>query len=512
MLSIRSFQSLTQSLSTFQCSRFVASHNKTLFQCSHFAASHSTTSMTALSPDFRVAIVGAGPAGFYTAKYLLSGMENHKVGIDMFDELPTPYGLVRSGVAPDHPEVKNVQNDFAKIANDGSCRFLGNVRFGEDISPSELISYYDAVVLTYGASSNDKLNITGNELEGIYSARTFVNWYNGHPDFTNCQFDLDRCENAVVIGQGNVAVDVARILSVQMDHLEKTDITENALDALSNSTLKNIYMVGRRGPAQAAFTIKEFRELTRLKGVQLALSSEEIEKGSNEESLLEVNGHRAKKRKFALIEKVSAAKQSQNTKNKKLDVRFFLNPSQYLSDVDINATNKKVSSVEFDVTTLTGDAESQKAVISGEKERIKADLVFESIGYRSVEVAGVPFDSKRGIVPNQKGRVTEVNGKEIVDRLYVSGWLKRGPTGIIGTNIPDARQTVQVVIEDLLKKEPQQERKDKDIIDLLKSRGVEVVDDEGWKNIDDEETKRGEKKGKPREKITNVEEMLKFTR
>lgn len=451
--------------------------------------------------SLRVAVVGAGPAGFYCTKYLMQDVANLKV--DMFERLPTPYGLVRSGVAPDHPEVKLVVHDFQKITQDPRFRFLGNVNVGKDVSLAELRKLYDCVLLSYGAESDRPLGIPGQHLPGVHSARTFVNWYNGHPDYHNAKFDLTH-PTVVVLGNGNVAVDVARVLVAKPETLASTDIAEHALQALRNSKVTTVHMVARRGPAQSAFTIKELRELTKLEGVDVFIHDRDSVMNLNEASKQEVSSSRATSRKMQLLETLRTS--APTTQQKAIHFHFLLSPTSIESQP--HHSSGLPLALHFTPMQLTGPPDKQSCVpLPGAKEFvINAGLCLVSIGYKSVPIEGVPFDAGRAVVASEQGRVEP--------GLYVSGWIKRGPSGIIGTNIVDAKETVGSILSDLnsgvLK--GSDEDAHQAVLDLLAKRNVHVVDLEGWRRIDAEEEKRGIANNKPREKLVTWEELIQHSR
>lgn len=443
--------------------------------------------------QLRVAVVGAGPSGFYCTKYLMQDVA--KLKVDMFDRLPTPYGLVRFGVAPDHPEVKLVINDFHKISQDPRFRFLGNVNVGQDISLAELRRLYDCVILSYGAESDRGLGVPGETLPGVHSARTFVNWYNGHPDFHDAKFDLSQ-PNAVILGNGNVAVDVARILVSSLDVLKTTDICQHTLHALERSKVTTVHMVARRGPAQSAFTIKELRELSKLDGVDLFIHDKDRVMDLQEASKKEVAASRALSRKMQLLETIPS---SQPTDKKSIHLHFLLSPTR------IEKGEASNLSLHFAPVELQGEPDNQwcSPVQGAEEVAMDAGLCLVSIGYKSVPIEGVPFDAKRAVVSHSQGRVEP--------GLYASGWVKRGPTGIIGTNIVDAKETVGAIVSDLQKgllKESEEGEGVDPVLALLGERKVAVVDLKGWHNIDAHEVRRGESLGKPREKLTTKKELL----
>eukprot|EP00743_Colponemidia_sp_Colp-15_P005721 GILK01006151.1.p1 GENE.GILK01006151.1~~GILK01006151.1.p1 ORF type:complete len:460 (-),score=67.19 GILK01006151.1:50-1429(-) len=452
----------------------------------------------------RFGIVGSGPAGFYTAKYLLKEVPNCR--IDIYDRLPHPYGLVRTGVAPDHPEVKNVTHDFDKVATDERCRFIGNVHVGRDITVPEMRSMYSALVFSCGASEDRRLGIPGEDLKGVHSARSFVNWYNGHAEYAEREFGLDQTDTAVIIGQGNVAIDCARILSKTVDELRHTDIAEHALEALSKSTIKRVHVVGRRGPVQAAFTMKELREVTKLDVCEAVVSQEDMFNGFTAASEEEIKEERARKRIYELLKTV--ADKAPNTQaSRHLYIRFLLNPLCFVATSD---DPTKLSVAQFEKTRLEGLPGDQRAVGTGVIEEISCGLVLRSIGYRSLPIPDLPFDVRRAVIPNVQGRV--VNAGEHIPGVYCVGWLKRGPSGIIGTNITDAQDTVASLVEDLQAGKVEikaQHTGFEEASKLLSARKSLWVSFEEWLKISREEEARGAVLGKPRSKITRIDEMLK---
>ncbi|CAK4080497.1 unnamed protein product [Aphanomyces euteiches] len=446
----------------------------------------------------RVCIVGSGPAGFYTAKYLLH--DHPTLHVDMLEALPTPYGLVRSGVAPDHPEVKNVMHDFEKVANDPRFSFMGNVDVGHDVTIEELHRYYNAVVIAAGASDDRKLNIPGeDELTGVLAARSFVNWYNGHPSFRNLNVPLD-CDAAVVIGQGNVAVDCARILTKTPDELATTDISQHALDALAASGIKTVYLVGRRGAAQAAFTMKELREITKLPNADCIVEQEELMLSMNESSYKEIDESRAQRRIFQLLTSVS--KTPDEAKGKAIRIRFLLSPIEVLPDPK---DPSRVGAIKVEKNGLVGEPNSQQARGTGEFETIPCGLVLRSIGYKSTPLEGVPFDSKRHVIPNVAGRVINPETNNVVSGLYCTGWIKRGPSGIIGTNITDARETAASVLADEASTPPKALAP---VSELRASIKTPIIDWSMYSRIEKYEADAGAAKGKPREKLTSIDTMV----
>lgn len=509
---------------------------------------------------WRVAIVGSGPSGCYTAKYLMAGiskLENEpSLSIDVIERLPTPYGLVRNGVAPDHPEVKNVQNDFdalfeAKDEVNSSIGFFGNVMVGgtdssetvSDVALDELRELYDIVVLAYGCESDRELDlpvdildedgsisetdISSSTIDGILSAREFVNWYNGHPDYEwvtqHVQKALDNGkdrQSIVVVGHGNVALDCARILAKNRATLDPTDLTSRALDILhpkSQNNKRTISVVGRRGHVQAAFTIKEVRELTKLTetdNAQLILRQDELELGASTTASQEELKARPRSRIHKLLEGHSSKHKVDNDIPTDVQLRFLTNPIRFQSVKDETSCQLKLSSVVCERTKLEGDTPgSQSAVGTGVTESIDADLCLVSIGYKGLpidESTSKSFDSKRGVLQNEHGRVATEN---VTNRapLYVSGWLKRGPSGIIGTNIGDAKDTVMSILNDLKSgaiSKSTMESSSSPLEDLLKECNVRFVDWNAYRKIEDCESSEKRHPDQPREKIVDREKLL----
>ncbi|KAI9760377.1 MAG: hypothetical protein M4579_001673 [Chaenotheca gracillima] len=466
-----------------------------------------------------MAVVGSGPGGFYTAYRVMSKIEGAVV--DMYESLPVPFGLVRYGVAPDHPEVKNCQDKFSEVASSPRFNFIGNVSIGSDIPLSALKSHYDAVVLAYGASKDRQLNIPGeNKLRGIYSARAFVGWYNGLPEYADLQPDLGAGEEAVVIGHGNVALDVARILLTDVDALRKTDITAYALDALSRSKVKRVRVVGRRGPMQASFTVKEVRELMNLPSVGFTpLDSSLLPE--DPKSLPRVT-----RRLAQILAKGSST--DLDAAQKSWELRFLLTPKAFQSSPkDPN----DLSSISFEQTAFTGsDPTDPSAKVQGTSQttELPASLAFRSIGYKSetlqgLSELGIPFDDRLGIVPNDPhGRIITPNagpGPQSaghVAGLYCAGWVKRGPTGVIASTMDDAFTTADVIAQDwhdqvlFLNDRPSEVNSGWDGVreELGGKLQRRYTSWEDWQQIDAAERERGRVKGKEREKFSTVEEML----
>jgi ferredoxin--NADP+ reductase len=444
----------------------------------------------------RVAVIGAGPAGFYTAAELFK--QEFACRVDMYNRLPTPYGLVREGVAPDHQSIKLVTRVFDRIGADERFRFLGNVTVGRDISVDELLRFYHMIVYAVGAESDRKLGIPGEDLEGSHPATIFVGWYNGHPEYADLSFDLSH-ERVVVIGNGNVAVDVTRILARSVEELAVTDVADHALAALRGSGVREVLMLGRRGPAQAKFTSAELKEFGELDGVDVRVDPEHLELDAESRALVEAD--RRVRRNVEILEGFAAGEADRDGRT--IELRFFTSPVEILGD-------GRVEAVRVERNRLEPDPDGRmRAAGTGETEVVECGLVLRSIGYRGVPLPGVPFDEQRGVVPNVAGRVTETPGGPPRPREYAVGWIKRGPTGIIGTNKPDAVETVQSMVEDLPGLEAGEVDADPGApIRLLEERDVRVVDFDDWCRIDAAEVARGETEGRPRTKFVRVEEML----
>jgi ferredoxin/flavodoxin---NADP+ reductase len=428
----------------------------------------------------RVAVVGSGPAGFYAAGALLAA--DVPVEVDMIERLPTPWGLVRLGVAPDHPKIKSVSRAFERIALQPGFRFFGNVEVGRDIQHGELLDLYDAVVYAVGAQSDRRMGIPGEDLPGSWAATEFVAWYNGHPDFQHLEFDLST-ERAVVIGNGNVAVDVARMLALTPEELEPTDTTDAAIDAFVNAGIREIVVVGRRGPAQAAFTTPELQELGELAGADVIVDPADLEGAEPHDTNSERN--------LAVLR--DYATREPEGKPKRLVLRFLLSPVAI-------AGEGRVEGIELARNRLEADAAGAlRASATGERETLSTGIVFRSVGYRGVALPGVPFDEDTGTVPNDRGRVAP--------GVYVAGWIKRGPSGVIGTNKKDASETVELLLEDL-RDAPRKGRSAAEVEAVLLDRGVQLVVYEGWTSIDELERAAGEPVGRPRVKICTWEDLL----
>jgi len=438
----------------------------------------------------RIAIIGAGPSGIYAAEALIKQTEIN-VSVDVFDRLPTPYGLVRYGVAPDHQTIKSVTKVMQKVLQDPRVRFLGNVEFGRDLTFADLRRHYDAVIYTVGASSDRHLGIPGEDLPGSLSATEFVAWYNGHPDYQNLDIRLN-VQGVAVVGMGNVAVDVTRILAKSAEELRQTDIADHALPVLAQSQVSDIYMLGRRGPAQAKFTTKELRELGELHNADIVVRPEELE--LDERSAASIAGEPALLKNLEVLREFAA--RPLTGKPRRVHLRFFVSPVAILGE-------GRVQKIRLEKNRLD---ENLNAVGTGEFEELEVGLVLRSVGYKGVPLPEVPFDQRKGVIPNQGGRVLR-EGQVAVGE-YTAGWIKRGPSGVIGTNKADATETVKLLLQDAphlpLAPEPNPEA----VTRLLQARGVRYVTLEHWLKLDALECALGQAQGRPRVKLTSVDKML----
>ncbi|HLI31777.1 MAG TPA: FAD-dependent oxidoreductase [Solirubrobacteraceae bacterium] len=466
--------------------------------------------MTDAASPIRVAIIGSGPAGFYAAGHLLAeGPQT--IEVDMLERLPTPWGLVRSGVAPDHPKIKSVTRIYERTAEHDRFRFFGNIEVGVDVSRAELARHYHALVYATGSLADRPLGIPGEELPGSLPATELVAWYNAHPDHHALAPDLS-CKRAIVIGNGNVALDVARMLVLPISELARTDIADHALAALEQSAIEEVLVAGRRGPAQAAFTNPELRELAEIEGVEVEVDGQELEDAlavedphadptakRNVETLREyAQATAARRRKRAAGDEGAAAP-------RRIVLRFLLSP------LAIEGGERGVQAVTFVRNRLEADAAGRlRAVGTGQRERIEAGLVARAVGYRGSPLPDVPFDAERYVIPNERGRVIDPAGGGTRRGEYVVGWIKRGPTGVIGTNKKDAHETVSAILEDLRADRlpgPEQPSPDQALA-LLRARQPNLVTYAGWRAIDHHERARGAAQGRPRTKLARIEELL----
>ena len=428
-------------------------------------------------PTFRIAIVGAGPAGYFAAQALQNlANEEKSFAIDMIERLPTPWGLVRSGVAPDHPKIKTVSKVFEKIANAENFRLFGNVELGSDVATSDLIDRYDAVVIATGSSLGKKLGVPGEEIFGSLSAADFVPWYNGHPDFKDLEVPVD-CDTAVVIGAGNVAMDVARMLALEPRELDETDTADHALEVLRKSSIRKVILCARRGPEHAAFTAPELRELPKLEHTNVIIDEAEIK------AALARVGDEVEKDVRSNLSAMELITQTDNSgRERTMEFKFFLAP------LEIRGTDR-VQEIVLGINKI----EDGKVVATSETTTIKCGLVVSAIGYEASSIHGVPY---------VKGKVENVDGRVVGTNVYTVGWAKRGPSGVIGTNKSDASEVVKLLIDDL----PLEPKNKGDITDLIS--GHRVVTQQHWEKINAAEIAKGEPLGKPRVKAVERPELL----
>ena len=449
----------------------------------------------------RVAVVGAGPAGFFLSERLLA---QPGVEVDLYERLPAPYGLVRFGVAPDHEKIKSVTRAFDAVAGRPGFRYFGNIEFGAEVTLADFARHYHAACFTTGAQTDRRMGIPGEDLRGSHAATDFVAWYNGHPRFRGLSFDLD-VERVAVVGVGNVAVDVARILCRTPEELAATDIADYALEALRRSRVREVYLLGRRGPAQAAFTTPEARELGELPGADVTVPAAEAELDPLSREAVARSDDRALTRKIELLQEF--ARRPLSGKAKRLTLRFLVSPVELLGD-----DAGRVRAIRLVHNTLVANGDGLKAVPTARFEKLPAGLVFRSVGYRGVPLADVPFDEKTGTIPNLNGRVLSPTTHHPLPGLYVAGWIKRGPSGVIGTNKPDAAETADAILEDLREgRVAQPAEPDGAAIErLLRERQPCLITFDDWKTLDRIESERGRAHGRPRVKMTEAEIMTKL--
>jgi ferredoxin/flavodoxin---NADP+ reductase len=471
----------------------------------------------------RIAVIGSGPAGFYAAGHLLKDSDGH-FEVDMLERLPTPWGLVRSGVAPDHPKIKSVTRVYEKTAKHPRFRYFGNVTFGEHVSREDLLAHYHAIVYATGSPSDRPLGIPGEDLPGSHAATEFVGWYNGHPDHSDLEFDLLTTASgggapgrAVVIGNGNVALDVARMLVLAPAELAPTDTADHALAVLARSQVSEVVIVGRRGPAQASFTNPELLELGELADADVIVDPAELDRAlalaGRAGSVIEADI--TSRRNVEILR--SYASRPPAGHRKRIVLRFLLSPVAFLPD-----EHGRLGAVELVRNELVpAPGGGLRAEPTDERETIPAGLAFRAIGYRGIPLPGVPFDERSAVIPNKVGRVLDPESGAPLPGEYVVGWIKRGPSGVIGTNKRDAQETVDAMLADLSPLNggdaPSPERSSAHLPStpdaasveaLLRSRQPELVTYAGWEAIDRHERALGEAANRPRVKLTRIEELL----
>ncbi|HZQ06288.1 MAG TPA: FAD-dependent oxidoreductase [Anaerolineae bacterium] len=456
---------------------------------------------TATHP-LRVAIFGSGPAAFYAAEVLLK-QANFVTQVDMFERLPPPYGLVRYGVAPDHPKIKTVTKVFDRIAASPHFRYFGWFGYSDDINLATLKEYYHQILFATGAPTDRRMNIPGEDLIGSHPATEFVAWYNGHPDFRNCEFDLSQ-ERAAIVGVGNVALDVARMLCRSPAELAVTDVADYALEAFRESRIKEVFLLGRRGPAQAAFTNPEIKELGELEDTDVFVPPDEAELDPLSREEVEQSKDSFLKRKVEILQ--GYARNEPTGKPRRLWIRFLISPTELIGD----ATGRVVAMRLVKNILVKRPDGSLSAKPTDQFEELPIGLVFRSVGYRGLPLPDLPFDERGGVILNEKGRVLDPQTKQPLVGLYTSGWIKRGPTGVIGTNKPDSVQTVTCMFEDAangLVLEPTHPQA-KSIEEFVSKRQPNYFSWADWQQLDALEIARGLPQGRPRDKFTSIPEML----
>jgi ferredoxin/flavodoxin---NADP+ reductase len=448
--------------------------------------------MSASGPPLRVAIVGSGPAGFYTAE-LLFKQTAVPVAVDMFERLPSPFGLLRTGVAPDHQKIKQAAKAFERTASNAGFRFLGNVEVGKHASVEELSELYDQVVFATGSARDRSLGIPGEQLRGVHASTAFVGWYNGHPEYCEERFDLS-VERAAVVGIGNVAMDVVRVLVRKPEELAVTDIAGYAHAALAQSRVREVLLFGRRGPAQAAFSLSEITDIAELDGVQVLLDPEPVLAAQQEPDL-----DSTQRRLLDYLARLAA--EPDRNAPRRVRVIFLSSPIEILGD------DGRARALRVEKNVLVQKPDGQMGVRgTGQHELYEAGLIFSAIGFLGTAIPGVPFDERKGVVPNDSGRVLDAAGAPIAG-LYAVGWIKRGPQGLIGSNKGCAAGTVASMLADA-KSNPARKQPARTIEALLASRGVRPVSFPQWRMLDELERASGQRLGKVREKFTTVAAML----
>jgi ferredoxin--NADP+ reductase len=458
-----------------------------------------TERLGAADRPLKIAIIGAGPAGLYAADSLLR-RRDISLTIDVFNRFPTPFGLVRDGVAPDHQSIKAVARVLERVLADPRVRYFGNVTYGVDIHHRELKRHYDQLVYAVGAQADRRMSIPGEDLPNSHPAISFVGWYNGHPDYRELPVDLS-VERAVVVGNGNVAMDVSRILATSPDQLARTDIADHALERLRQSRIREVVVLGRRGPAQASFTTPELRELGRLEGVDAIVDPRDLELDAVSQADMEED--RTATANLRILREYAA--RTRHPGPRRILLRFLASP------VEIIGTDGRITALKAERNELVVDANGAlRSRGTGQFETIETGLVLRSIGYRTVPIEGVPFDPATSTINNIAGQVVHPNTGEVVRGEYVVGWAKRGPTGLIGNNKPDSAATVEAMLADLplLRRFRDGHRDPSAIEALLRERGVDHVTYPDWQVLDAHEVAAGRAEGRPRKKVTTVPEMM----
>ena len=447
-----------------------------------------------MSEALRVAVVGSGPSGLYAAAEVLK--HDPSAQVDLIDRLPAMGGLVRSGVSPDHAARREVTAVYERLLmRSRRFRFHGNVDVGRHLSHAELLPHFHAVIHASGAAADKRLGITGEDLPGSYSATDFVGWYNGHPDFAHLQFDLS-AERAVVVGNGNVALDVARLLLLPQEFLRRTDTADHALAALAGSAVREVVILGRRGPAQAAFTSPELLELGQMQGVDIIVEAPAA-------TLTETNAPGSPLHALRLQLLREYAQKPAAGQQRRLVLRFLRSPLEIVGGTRVEGVRCARNEL------IVAPDGSVRAQATGDVETVPAGLVFRSVGYRALPLPGLPFDERAGVLPNEQGRVIDPDTRSPLAGAYVAGWLKRGPSGVIGSNKHCSRKTVAALLNDASDgRLPAPSKSAADFEQLLAERQPRRIGYHGWKVLDGHERRSGVAQGRPRVKVTSVDEML----
>ncbi len=446
----------------------------------------------------RLAIVGAGPAGIYAADILLKNERPFEVSIDLFDQLPAPYGLVRYGVAPDHPRIKGIITALREVLDRGDIRIFGNVRFGTDITLDDLKKHYNAVIFSTGAVRDADLDIPGIDLPGSFGAADFVSWYDGHPDFPR-EWPLD-ATSVAVLGNGNVALDVARMLAKPADDLLPTEIPANVYEGLKASAVTDVHVFGRRGPMQVKFTPLELRELGELRDVDRIVHDEDFDYDPASKAAIETN------KQVMVIDKVlnQWRQREVGSASRRLHLHFYAKPVEIVAGPD-----GRVASFTWERTEPDGAGGIRG---TGEIRSVDVQAVYRAVGYFGSPLEGVPFDKKRGVIPNHEGQVYAKGGAEILPGVYATGWIKRGPVGLIGHTKSDAMETIEHLVKDQASWWSPAEPSEAAVTELLESRGVEYTTLDGWHALDQHELALGDAEGRARVKVVPRDEMVRIAR
>ncbi|OWP21948.1 pyridine nucleotide-disulfide oxidoreductase [Microbacterium sp. AISO3] len=451
----------------------------------------------------RLAIVGAGPAGIYAADLLLKAERKFDVSIDLFDHLPAPYGLVRYGVAPDHPRIKGIINALRDVIDSGDIRLFGNVRFGEDLTLDDLKHHYNAVIFATGAVRDAALDIPGIDADGSYGAADFVSWYDGHPDFPR-EWPLDAA-SVGVIGNGNVALDVARLLAKHADDLLVTEIPDNVYEGLRSSAVTDVHIFGRRGPAQVKFTPLELRELGDLRDVDLVVYDEDFDYDEASKAAIASN------KQVMVIDRVLQSWRQRPGANglggeasRRLHLHFYAKPVEVKKDAD-----GRVAALVYERTRPDGQGGVEG---TGELREVALQGLYRAVGYFGSPLPDVPFDATHGVIPNHEGQVLHEDSNERVPGVYATGWIKRGPVGLIGHTKSDAMETVRHVINDQGSWWQPADPSEQGVLDLLTERGVAWTDLDGWHRLDEHEIALGAPAERARVKVVDRDEMVSISR